>query len=220
MRSIAPNRPQGALEACTKRNSEWWWAWLREQPEWNAALGILQQDGSVTRQRGLSWRELAPHEIEELAGDQARARKYASRGRRMEKVLPANLRPLVAIAAAGGAWLPIEIPASRSLDESDLPRLQNICRRTLSGEKIGRADGQWRDRKLRSINPTQPIHVPASVGQLSGPVALHATALEGGELVLGASHAGWLPVGHVEPSRYGAHVPGVRPAFTFNKEPL
>lgn len=209
-------KAQAEREACTKRNAEWWWHWICEQPEWIGALQVLQEDGAVTRKRGLPWRELAAHEVERLAGDQARARKYASRARRLEKVLPPRLRPLVELAVAGGAWLSVDIPPSRPLPETDVQRLQAICLRTLSGDPVGRTDGQWRDRKLRSIDPPRHVHVSASLGSLAGPVAVHATALESGRLVVGASQAGWLPVGFVTPSR-AAGSPGFRPTFSYSE---
>lgn len=179
-------------------------------------MGVLAEDGRVTRKQGLAWREYAANEVEALAR-QARARRYASLARSLERVLPPGLRPLVKLAEVCGGRLPVgvEIPPSRSLNPADLPRLQAVCLAWLSDETLKDRDRKWRDRKLASLVLSWPLHVPASTGALTGPVALHATALEVGQLRLGPSRAGWLPVGPITVSRDGA--PGFRPTFNYTE---
>lgn len=180
-------------------------------------MGVLAEDGRVTRKQGLAWREYAANEVEALAR-QARARRYASLARSLERVLPPGLRPLVKLAEVCGGRLPIEveIPASRPVASIDVARLQAICLAWLSDETLEDRDRKWRDRKLGSMVLSRPLHVPASTGELTGAVAIHATALEVGQLCLGPSQAGWLPVGVVSPVSDGEGA-GFRPTFSYTR---
>src|SRR6266571_5367078 len=99
-------KAQDEQGVCTKRNAQrrlnasWWFEWVQEQLEWQDALSFLRWRGKAPRVKGLPLREYAASEVEALGGDRDRARRYASVGRRLEKVLPASLRPLVALLVA------------------------------------------------------------------------------------------------------------------------
>src|SRR5947209_3464613 len=154
---MASMEAQADQQACTKRNTDfrrldaaWWFAWMQEQVEWQDVLGRLRWEGEAQPSKGLPRREYAPHELEALAGDRDRARRYASRARRLGAVLPPELRRLVpSLVVDYRRVLPIEIRGGRSLTPDDAARLREVCLRSLRREALSRGERLWRDRALQ-----------------------------------------------------------------------
>lgn len=197
-----------------RHDARWWLRWLRDELKRSEVLPRLRDDGSRARRNGLPWREYAPHELEALAGDRARAHDYAGHARkRIEALLPPRLKPLAAL------WildvrdtLEVELGPSRALTAEQAEDLESLARLRLRGEALTSAERKRLAYRLAAIDPAS-VRVRATGGSDLTHAALDATAAAAGSWRVVPSAAGYLPVGEARLVDKGRVA--LAPGFTF-----